>query len=158
MAATVKVYEYNGIFASETDQSQIYYNSQADAASGYTNLARPAGGSYEKYHRFNVTGGTFSSIRDLCVYTDGSPNMPIGSTLYAKTAASFPYPVTIPTTTSGYTDFYSYTSASPLSLGTGPYTTTGGMGNFLASYVKVSTVATGYESTSDTITFSWDEI
>ena len=113
--------------------------------------------SYEIYVRpyfFSYTSAT-----NLCVYTDGSNSFGTGEAVFAKTVSSYATPVQA-TSTTGYTLITSYTSASPLSLGAGPYTGTGDKGAYLKLIGMVDDTCLGNSdgSQSEGLTFSWDEI
>ena len=60
--------------------------------------------------------------------------------------------------TAGYTDAFTYTSGSPLTLGAGPYTSTGEKGDHLVMMLAVGTSASGGITPSETLTVGWDEI
>ena len=90
-------------------------------------MVKPTSGSdfsFEKWLRLNVTGGTYSQITNIKAYSDGANGLGTGVLLWAKAVTSYATPAEA-TATTGYTNFFTYTSGSPLSLGAGPYTSTG---------------------------------
>jgi hypothetical protein len=62
------------------------------------------------------------------------------------------------TGTAGYTDAFTYTSGSPLTLGAGPYTSTGEKADHLVMMLTVGTSASGGITPSETLVVGWDEI
>ena len=59
---------------------------------------------------------TYSQITNIKAYSDGANGLGTGVGLYAKAVTSFATPAEA-TATTGYTDFFTYTSGSALSLG-----------------------------------------
>jgi len=163
MAATVQIIEKNGAGGTPTDKTsgQIRFknadNSTVDTANP---MVKPGAGvdySFEKWLRLNVTGGTYTEITNIKAYMDGANGLGTGVTLYAKAVASYATPAEA-TGTAGYTDAFTYTSGSPLSLGAGPYSSTGEKGDHLVMMLAVGTTASGGITSSEVLTFSYDEI
>jgi hypothetical protein len=77
--------------------------------------------------------------------------------LWAKAEASYATPAQ-GTASSGYTNAFSFTSGAPLSLGAGPFTSTGEKGSHLVLLAEVTDAASGGLTPSESITFAWDEI
>lgn len=163
MAATVQIIEKNGAGGTPTDKTsgQIRFKNADNATVDTANpMVKPGAGtdySFEKWLRLNVTGGTYTEITNIKAYMDGANGLGTGVTLYAKAVASYATPAEA-TGTAGYTDAFTYTSGSPLSLGAGPYTSTGEKGDHLVMMLAVGTSASGGITSSEVLTFSYDEI
>lgn len=163
MAATVQIIEKNGAGGTPTDKTsgQIRFKNADNATVDTANpMVKPGAGtdySFEKWLRLNVTGGTYTEITNIKAYMDGANGLGTGVTLYAKAVASYATPAEA-TGTAGYTDAFTYTSGSPLSLGAGPYTSTGEKGDHLVMMMAVGTTASGGITSSETLTISYDEI
>lgn len=163
MAATVQIIEKNGAGGTPTDKTsgQIRFKNADNATVDTANpMVKPGAGtdySFEKWLRLNVTGGTYTEITNIKAYMDGANGLGTGVTLYAKAVASYATPAEA-TGTAGYTDAFTYTSGSPLSLGAGPYSSTGEKGDHLVLMLAVGTTASGGITSSETLTFSYDEI
>jgi hypothetical protein len=162
MAATVKIVEKTGAGGTQTDKtSGTIRFKNADNATVDTNnrMVVPGSGtdySYEKWLRFQIDVAPSVDLQNLKFYTDGANGFGTGVGLYAKAVTTYATPAEA-TSTSGYTDAFTYTSAAPLSLGTGPYTGTGEKGDHCVMILTVaSTSAPGLLST-ETLTFSYDE-
>lgn len=163
MAATVQIVEKNGAGGTQTDKtSGTIRFKNADNSTVDTNdpLVKPTSGtdySFEKWIRFNVSGGTYTQITNIEAYSDGSSGLGTGVGLFAKTVASYATPAEA-TATTGYTDFFTYTSGSALSLGAGPFTSTGEKADHLVMIMTVDNTASGGVTSSETLTIAWDEI
>lgn len=164
MVATVQIYEKNGAGGTPTVKSgggSIRFKN-ADNATVDTNnpMVIPASGidySFEKWLRLNVSVAPATNISNLEVYSDGANGLGTGVGLYAKAVASYATPAEA-TATTGYTDFFTYTSGSALSLGAGPYTGTGEKGDHCVMICTVADTASPGTTPNETITFSYDEI
>lgn len=163
MAATVQIVEKNGAGGTQTDKTSgsIRFKNADNATVDLVNpMVKPASGldySFEKWLRANVSGGTYSQITNLKAYMDGSSGLGTGVDLYAKAVATFATPAEA-TATTGYTNAFAYTSGSPLSLGVGPFTSTGEKGDHLVMMLTVGPTASGGVTPSETLTLAWDEI
>ena len=163
MAATVQIIEKNGAGGTGTDKTggTIRFKNADNATVDLTNpMVKPTSGSdfsYEKWLRMNVTGGSYTQITNVKAYMDGSNGLGTGVLLWAKAVASFSTPAEA-TSTSGYTNAFTYTSGSPLTLGAGPYTSTGEKADHLVMMLEVQSTASGGLTASETVTLSWDEI
>lgn len=162
MAATVKIVEKNGAGGTQTDKTSgtIRFKNADNATVDTSNrMVVPGSGSdysYEKWLRFQVDVAPSVDLQNLKFYTDGSNGFGTGINLYAKAVTNYSTPAEA-TSTTGYADAFTYTSSSALSLGTGPYTSTGEKGDHCVLMLKVdSTAAPGLLST-ETLTFSYDE-
>jgi hypothetical protein len=105
----------------------------------------------------NVTGGSYSQITNIVAFSDGSNGLGTGIGIFAKATASYAQPTQASATT-GYTDLFTYTSGSPLSLGAGPFTSTGEKGDHLVMMMTVADTASGGMTPTETLTVAWDEI
>lgn len=163
MAATVQIVEKNGAGGTQTDKTSgtIRFKNADDATVDLVNpMVKPPSGvdySFEKWLRMNVSGGTYSQITNVKAYMDGTNGLGTGVTLYAKAVSSFATPAEA-TATTGYTDAFTYTSGSALSLGAGPFTSTGEKGDHLVMMLTVGSTASGGVTPSETLTLAWDEI
>lgn len=163
MAATVQLLEKNGAGGTGTDKTSgnIRFKNADDATVDLNNpLVKPTSGndySFEKWLRMNVTGGTYSQITNVKAYSDGSNGMGTGVEVYAKAVTSYATPAEA-TATTGYTNFFSYTSGSALSLGAGPFTSTGEKGDHLVMMARIDNTVSGGLTPSETLTLAWDEI
>lgn len=163
MAATVQIGEKNGAGGTFTDKTSgtIRFKNADDATVDLNNpLVKPGSGtdySYEKWLRFKVTAGTYSQITNIVTYSDGASGYGTGISLYAKAVTTFATPAE-GTSFTGYSDFFGYTSGSPLTLGAGPYTSTGEKADHLVMLMGVASTASGGLLTAETLTVAWDEI
>ena len=163
MAATVQIIEKNGAGGTGTDKTSgtIRFKNADDATVNTSNpMVKPGAGtdySYEKWIRFNVTGGTYTEITNIKAYCDGSVSFGTGVTVYAKAVTAYSTPAEA-TGTGGYADISTYTSGSPLTLGAGPYTSTGEKADHLVMMMAVGTSASGGLTPTETLTIAWDEI
>lgn len=163
MAANVQIIEKNGAGGAATDKTSgtIRFKNADDAAVDLNSpLVKPVSGydySFEKWLRLNVSGGSYSQITNVVAYSDGTNSMGTGVEVYAKTESSYATPAEA-TGVSGYSDFFGYDSTSPLSLGAGPFTSTGEKGDHLVMMARVDNTVGGGLTPSDTLTISWDEI
>jgi hypothetical protein len=164
MAATVQLIEKNGAGGTGTDKTSgnIRFKNADNATVDLNNpLVVPSSAgfdySFEKWLRLNVTGGTYSQITNVRAYSDGSNGMGTGVEVYAKAESSYATPAEA-TATTGYTNFFTYTSGSSLSLGAGPFTSTGEKGDHLVMMARCSEAASGGLTSSETLTVAWDEI
>ena len=123
-------------------------------------MVKPGAGtdySFEKWLRFNVSGGTYTEISNIKAYSDGANGLGTGIGLYAKAVTAYSTPAEA-TATTGYTSFFTYTSGSALTLGAGPYTSTGEKGDHLVMIMTVDNTATGGMTPTETLSVSWDEV
>lgn len=163
MAATVQIIEKNGAGGTATDKTSgnVRFKKADNSTVDLVNpLVKPSSGndfSFEKWLRLNVTGGTYSAISNIRAYSDGSNGLGTGVSLYGKAVASFATPAQA-TATTGYTDFFTYTSGSSLSLGAGPFTGTGEKGDHLVMMMMIDNTVAGGLTPSETLTLAWDEI
>lgn len=163
MPATVQIIEKNGAGGTPTDKTSgtIRFKNADDATVDLNNpMVKPVAGtdySWEKWLRLNVTGGTYSQITNLKAYSDGANGLGTGVSLYAKAVAAYATPAE-GTAFTGYSDFFGYTSGSPLSLGAGPFSGTGEKGDHLVMLLGVADTAAGGVTASETLTIAWDEI
>jgi hypothetical protein len=163
MAAVVQIVEKNGAGGTATDKtSDIVRFKLADNATVDTvnPLVKPGAGteySYEKWLRFKVDSGTYTQIDNIKVYSDGSNDMGTGVSVYAKAVTTYATPAEA-SSTSGYTDFFTYTSGSPLDLGGDSSTGAGEKGDHCVMIMTLSTSVSGGITASETMTWVWDEV
>lgn len=163
MAATVQIIEKNGPGGTPTDKTSgtVRFKNADNATVDLNNpMVKPPSGSdwsWQKWLRLNVTGGTYTQITSIRAYTDGANGLGTGINLWAKATASYSTPAE-ETANTGYTNAFSYTSGSPLSLGAGPFTSTGEKGDHLQMALEVTSSASGGLTPSETLTLAWDEI
>lgn len=162
MVATVQIGEKNGTagtFTNKTSGTIRFANADAATPGTSNPMVIPATGvdySFEKWTRLKVTVAPDTNISNLKFYTDGG-NPWTGVLLYAKAVTTFAQPAEA-TGTAGYTNAFSYTSGSALSLGTGTFTGTGEKGDHAVLMMTVGTTATQGTLTGETVTYSYDEI
>ena len=164
MAATVQIIEKNGAGGTGTDKTSgtVRFKNADNATVDLNNpLVKPSSGQYDysfdKWLRMNVTGGTYSQITNVKAYSDGANGMGTGVEVYAKAVSSYATPAEA-TEITGYTDLFTYTSGSPLSLGAGPFTSTGEKGDHLVLMCRVTDAVSGGLTNAETVTLGWDEI
>lgn len=161
MAATVQIVEKNGAGAVLTDKTSgtIRFKNADNATVDTTNpMVRPGAGSdwsYEKWLRFNVSGGSYTSITNIRAYTDGGGWT--GINLWAKAVTAYSTPAE-GSNSSGYSNAFGYTSVSPITLGSSTYTSTGEKGDHLVMLMEVTASASGGLTAAETLTWAWDEI
>lgn len=163
MAATVQIVEKNGAGGTQTDKTSgtVRFKNADNATVDLNNpMVKPASGtdySFEKWLRLNVTGGSYSQITNVKAYMDGANGLGTGVGLWAKAVSSYATPAEA-TATTGYTNAFTYTSGSPLTLGAGPYTSTGEKADHLVMMLAIDNTVSGGVTPSETLTFAWDEI
>ena len=163
MPATVQIAEKNGAGGTLTNKTSgtVRFKKADNATVDLINpLVIPGAGfdySIEKWLRANVTVAPSTQISDLKFYSDGANGMGTGVEVYAKAVASFATPA-LATSTTGYVDFFTYTSGSPLSLGAGPFTGTGEKGDHAVLMSRCGTTATPGVTASENATLEYTEI
>lgn len=162
MPATVQLVEKNGAGGDATDKTSgtIRFKKADNATVDFANpLSVPPSGtdwSFEKWLRLNVTGAPDGQITNVRAYSDGSNGLGTGRTVYAKAEADYAQPQQA-SGSSGYSDLFGYTSGSPLSLGSGPFTGTGERGSHLVLIAGIADTASNGVSTEG-LNVAWDEI
>lgn len=163
MAATVQIVEKNGAGGTTTDKTSgtvRFKNADNSTVDLVNPMVKPPSGSdwsFEKWLRLNVTGGTYTQITNIVAYSDGSSGLGTGVNIWAKSVASYATPAE-GTASTGYANLFTYTFGAPLSLGAGPFTSTGEKGNHLVMLAEVTSAASGGLTSSETVTIGWDEI
>jgi hypothetical protein len=163
MPATVQIVEKNGAGGTTTDKTSgtvRFKNADNSTVDLVNPMVKPPSGSdfsFEKWLRLNVTGGTYSQITNIKAYMDGANGFGTGVLLWAKAVASYATPAEA-TATTGYTNAFTYTSGAALSLGAGPFTSTGEKGDHLVMMMEVQSTASGGLTPTETLTMAWDEI
>lgn len=178
MAASVQIREKNGAGETATDKtSGTVRFKNADNATVDVNdpLVVPSANreySYEKWLRFYIASGTFTQLENLEYYMDGTNNYGTGIKLWARALSAYSTPgvptetndppqVPVNGTPAAASDAFGYTSGSPLSLGAGPYDSTGlpkDIGSYLCLVAEVEIGAAAGLKTAETGTFAYDEI
>ncbi len=175
MAATVLIREKNGAGETATDKtSGTVRFKNADNATVDTNdpLIIPSTNreySYEKFLRINFSTAPSTQITNLEFYMDGSNDYGTGVKLWGRDLAAYTTPgvptetndppqIPVGGTPASATNAFTWTSASPLDLGTGPFTGTGDKGDYLDLVMEVETNATQGALTAETATWRYDEI
>jgi hypothetical protein len=163
MAATVQIGEKNGAGATFTDKTSgtVRFKNADNATVDLVNpMVKPVSGtdySFEKWLIAKVTAGTYTQITNLKAYSDGANGMGTGVGLFAKAVTTYATPAEA-ASTAGYVDAFTYTSGAALSLGAGPFTSTGEKGDHCVMILTVASTASGGVTASETLTFAWDEI
>jgi hypothetical protein len=163
MVATVQIGEKNGTPGTFTDKTSgnVRFKNADNATVDLNNpLVVPTAGwdySYEKWLRTKVTVAPASNISNLKFYSDGANGLGTGVEAYAKAVTTYATPAEA-TATAGYTNFFTLTSGSALSLGTGTFTGTGEKGDHAVCMMRITTTATQGLTPSETATLSYDEI
>lgn len=163
MAATVQIVEKNGAGGTTTDKTggTIRFKNADNSTVDLLNpMVKPPSGSdwsFEKWLRMNVTGGAYTQITNVKVYSDGSSGLGTGINIWAKAVTSYATPAE-GTASTGYANFFTYTSGSALSLGAGPFTSTGEKGDHCVMLAEVQSTASGGLTATETLTLAWDEI
>lgn len=163
MAATVQIIEKNGAGGAQTDKTggNIRFKKADNATVDLLNpMVKPASGSdwsFQKWLRLLVTGGAYTQISTIRAYTDGVSGFGAGIALWAKAVAAYATPA-LETSSATYANAFGYTSVAPLSLGAGPYTGTGEIGNHLVMAMEVQNTAAGGITSNETLSIGWDEI
>lgn len=163
MPATVQIIEKNGAGGTPTDKTSgsiRFKNADNSTVDLLNPMVKPAAGSdfsFEKWLRLNVTGGTYSQITNIGAYSDGSSGLGTGVNLWAKAVTAYATPAEA-TATTGYANFFTYVTGSRLSLGAGPFTSTGEKGDHLVMMCEVTSAAAGGLTPSESLVFAWDEI
>lgn len=166
MAATVQIIEKNGAGGTPTDKTSgsIRFKNADNATVDLNNpMVKPPSGSdwsFEKWLRMYISGGTFSQITNVKSYSDGANGLGTGVNLWAKVVTAYATPAE-GTSSAGYADFFTYTSGAPLTLGAGPYDSTGlpkEVANHCVMLAEVQSTASGGVTPNETFTLAWDEI
>lgn len=165
MAATVLIREKNGAGETATDKTSgtIRFKNADNATVDLNNpMVKPSGASvdfsFEKWLRFNVSGGSYTQITDIVAYTDGTGSAWPGTNLFWGKRDVFQTPAEPVALESGFFDAFNFTSGSPFTLGAGPFTGTGDKGQYLVLVLQVFSSAVGGLLSGETLTFAWDEI
>jgi hypothetical protein len=165
MVATVTIGEKNGAGGTYTNKtSDVIRMKNADNATVDSSnpMVIPGSGSdwsFEKWLRLKIGAtGPAVQITNAKFYTDGANGMGTGVSLWAKAVSSFATPAE-GTASTGYTDAFSYTSGSALSLGAGPFTAINTeFGDHVVLLLQVASTATQGSTPTETVTFTYDEI
>jgi hypothetical protein len=163
MPATVQLIEKNGAGGTATDKTGAtvrFKNADNSTVDLVAPMVKPGAGSdwsFEKWLRMNVTGGTYTQITGVKVYSDGANGLGAGINVWAKAVAAYATPAE-GTASTGYANLFTFTSGAALSLGAGPFTGTGEKGDHAVLLCEVTSAAAGGLTPSETVTLAWDEI
>lgn len=174
MVATVLIREKNGAGETATDKTSGTVRAKnADNATVDTNdrLIIPSSGqeySYRKVLRLNCSAAPDVDIDNLRAYTDGANGFGTGVKAWYAVTGSFTQPA-VPSEandppqfpgTTAMADLFGATSGTPIDMdanNTGPFTSTGDIGDYLNIVVEVEPTATQGALSAETITFAYDE-
>jgi hypothetical protein len=168
MAATVLIYEHNGVGETKTDKTGgVIRCKAADDANvdSNGNLSQPTGGavarSYEKWIRLAIGGvGPGSSISNLQLYATGSTGA--GSTVYVRTVNPTVYATpAIPGSDAAGTDVTTFTTGARKSLGAGPYSTINtDIGDFAVLWMTITSAIAAPQNPTPSLSLflSYDEV
>lgn len=163
MVATVQIVEKNGAGGTQTDKTSgtvRFKNADNSTVDNNNPMVIPGAGSdwsFEKWLRLNVTVAPATQISNIRAYTDGASGFGAGVNLWGKSVTNFATPAEA-TSSTGYTNMFTYTSAAPLSLGAGPFTGVGEKGDHLVMALEVQSSAVQGSLTPETLTIAYDEI
>lgn len=167
MPATVQIREKNGAGETATDKTTgtIRFKNADNATVDLNNpLVKPTAGnfdrSYQKWLRLYIAVGPAGTITAPKFYMSGSAET--GQTIYAQTTNPGTYSTpSEPTSDTGYTDAFTYTSGSPKALdvaNAGPFSSVGDFGDYLVMMMKIAdSISAPGTLNSKTATFQWDE-
>lgn len=163
MVATVLIREKNGAGETATDKTSgtIRFKNADDATVDTNNpIVVPTSGtdfSYEKYLQVKLDAPPSDKISNIVAYTDGAKAWSAGVSVGWKTTTTYSQPAEA-TAFTGYTSAFTYISGSPLTLGAGPYSATGDVGNYLVMVMGVDDTTQPGILASETLTIAYDEI
>jgi len=167
---TVKLFEWTSteVFTDKTDGSVRLKNVNEAVVDTSNAIVKPttSGGSdfsYEKWLRLRITedttsGSTSSVLSGLEFYTDGANSFGTGGAMFVRATTAFTAPVE-PTSTTAFTDAFTYNSTNTLALATTSqsFNSVGYIGKFLVVTFRATTgIATGLTPT-ETGTFRYSE-
>lgn len=176
MSATVLIREWNGttgapVQTDKTSGSVRYRQSNSAVVDASNPLSKPSSGStwsFDKWLQLHIGGtGPVGSITNLQFYTDGTNSYGTGITAFIKTtniaSGAFVTP-TNPGTDTGYTNMFTFTSVSGKNMDAvtagAPYSGTNlDIGDFSVMHMTIDSTVTAPQNptTSETLTWSWDE-
>ena len=167
MAAIVEIREKNGAGETPTTKTSgtIRFKAADDANVDLNDpIVRPGSGSefsYEKALRLYIGGtGPTGSITSPRAFSDGSNGFGTGVTMESGGTGTYVQPV-VTDSPRATTNFFTYTSGSPLALdvtNTGPYTGTNtDIADYLYLQAEVASTASPGLTPSETLTMAYDE-
>lgn len=164
MAAIVEIREKNGAGETPTTKtsSTIRFKDADDSNIDLNNpIVRPGAGSVRSYEKalrlyIGVTGPT-GSITSPRAFSDGANGFGTGITMLAGAKGTYSQPVNTSSATAT-TDFFTYTSGSPLALdttNTGPFSGTSlDIGDYLYMQAQVASTAGPGLTPTETLTIA----
>ena len=165
MAADVDIVERNssnGTITIKTSLTIRMKNADDSAPDSADPMVIPGAGSdfsFTKWLQLRI-GATAPSdkINNFNFYTDGVNDFGVGVNLWAKSAAAFSAP-SEPITSSGYGTAHALTVGAPMTLSSTDFSgTSSNVGSLAVLLMEVSATATVGALSTETITFSYDEI
>lgn len=163
MVATVQLGEKNtagGTFTDKTSGTIKFRDNDSASTDNANPIVIPASSSvfsYEKWLRGKITVAPSVEITNVEFYMDGANGFGTGVSLWAKAVTSFLTPAK-PSSSTGFTNAFTYTSGSPLTLGAGPYSSTAEIADHAVLAMEVASTATQGLTPSETATLEYDEI
>lgn len=178
MVATVLIREKNGAGETATDKTSgtVRFKNADDATVDTNNpLIKPSSGqeySYRKVLRLHISAGTFTSVSNPQVYSDGANGFATGLKMWYAITGSYTQPA-VPTEANdppqfpGATpmaNFFALTAGSPGDMdatNAGPFNSSGlpkDIGDYMNLVMEAETSAGSGASNDETITFSYDEV
>ena len=177
MVATVLINEWNGSSSAPVQTAKQggtirFKNANNAVVNTSSRLIIPTSNreySFGKWIRLEISVVPSVDIDNLRAYSDGANGWGVGVKGWYATRGVFKNPA-IPTetddppkgpdTTANMTDFFSLISTAAAdmdAINTGPFTSTGDIGDFLALVMEVETSAVQGATPTETLTFAYDE-
>jgi hypothetical protein len=168
MSATVAILVWHGASGSKastglTDGQAIRFKqADNDTVDLINKIPIPGSGtnySYCKNFQFSCTVTPSNVLDNLKVYSDGTDSMGTGVDLLVKDSATYVDPTTTTTSAvSGTSSIFGYSSGAPLAItGSLSNPSTGAFGDYIVMQMSVASTASPGTTTSETLTFSFDE-
>jgi len=175
MVATVLIREWNGTTAAPTQTNKQggtvrFKNANNSSVDTAARLIIPTANreySFAKWLQLNISVAPSVDIDNLQAYTDGAKGWQTGVKGWYMVRSTFELPA-VPTETNDpptqyttqYADLFTATSAARINMDaglSGPYTTTGDIGDWLVLVMEVEIGSTQGTEPAETLTFSYDE-
>ena len=160
MAAQVQIHEMttSSVGVDKTSSTVRFKSANSTTVDTNNPIQIPAAGntySYTKELQVYVANTVYTQISDLGAYTDGTNNFGTGISVTYDVQGSF---VTHTNADIAGTNLFTKTAGSPISLGAGPYTSTGYKGSLLRMQMVVASTASSGTLTAETLTVQYNEI
>ena len=169
MAATIEIRSYHEAGGGNPDSGTDvaggairFKQADNDTVDANNPIPIPGAGtaySFLKQLRFYAASSPSNTINNLKFYTDGTNGLGTSTGLNAKQETAWTNPVTLGAADmTGGTDAFTYTSGAALTVtGTISNPTTGAFGNYVKLQMTVGTGAAQGTTSSETVTYSYDE-